>query len=327
MESKNTKKISISSFFIRFLQMRSSVVIILIVLIFIALYFLSPNFISITNFGTLSIAVASEIPVLIGMAILLISGGFDLSVGSVSAMAMVVTGLSINNGINIYLSILLGILSGVMIGLINGFFVAKLRINALIVTLGTMTIARGIPLVLTGGRAIVGFPEEFGFLGGGKIGGIYFMAIIAVVLVIAADWSLRNIRSFRQLYYVGGNEKASIFAGINITRIRIMTYTLSGALAAFSGIILTSRIMTSTPLVNQDLALKVIAAAIIGGCTLKGGEGSIIGAVLGLIFMFLINSAMVFLGISPYFQGIVIGGILIVAVSIDVLLKSKKEIL
>ena len=211
-------------------------------------------------------------------------------------------------------------------GLINGVFVAKVKINPLIVTLGTMSIARGIPLVLTGGRAIVGFPEQFSFLGGGKIGGIFFMAIIAIILIIISDWSLRNIKSFRQLYYIGGNEKASEFAGINITKIRILIYTLSGALAAFSGIILTSRIMTSTPLVNQDLALKVIAAAIIGGCTLKGGEGSIVGAVLGLIFMFLISSAMVFLSISPYFQQIVIGSILIIAVSIDVIIRSRREI-
>lgn len=323
--NRNFKKFN-TRFLKTIFQMRSSVVIILIIISVIILRILSPSFLSLRSIQSLSIALSLEIPVVVGMAILLISGGFDLSVGSVSALSMVITGICLVKGLNIFISVLLGLLSGAAIGLLNGVLISRLKINALIVTLGTMTIARGIPLVMTGGQITIGFPKSFSILANEKVGGIFIPVVIALAIAVIADLSLRNIRTFRQIYYVGGNEKAAIFSGINVNRIRVYVYLLSGIFAALNGIILSSRIMSATPLVNPDLALRVIAAAIIGGCTLAGGEGSVLGACLGLIFMFIISSAMVFLGISVYWQGIVVGAILIIAVAIDVLTREKEKI-
>ena len=329
MSIKETEEINLKnrlkSIVLRAIRARTFIVIILIIITSIIIKTYDNNFLNMKSIESLGLSVAIEVPVVIGIATLLISGGFDLSVGSVSALAMVVTGYCIIKNLSIPLAMILGLMSGLGIGFINGIIISKLKINALIVTLGTMAIARGIPLILTEGRVIVGFPKTFSFLGSGKILGLTFPIILAFIILIISEIFLRRIRVFRQIYYVGGNENSAIYAGINVNRIKLSVYMVSGLFAALNGLMMASRLMSSTPSIGQNLSLNVIAAAIIGGCTLTGGEGSLIGAVLGLIFMHLIKSGMVFMRVSVYWQGIVIGCILIFAVALDALTKSKRN--
>lgn len=308
----------------RLFQIRESMVILLTLLFIIVMRFLTPNFFTFNNFKAIGIAVAMETPVVIGMGILLITGCFDLSVGSVSALASMVAGISMIKGNNIILSIIMGLIAGLLIGIFNGVMVTRLKINALIATLATMTIARGITLLIGGGKIQYGFPEAFAFLGRGKIFNIYFCIWLALIMVIIGDLCLRKIRAFRQIYYIGGNEMAAIYAGIKVDRVRMVAFSLCSLLASVNGIMVSSRVLAATPVINVDLPLRVIAAAIIGGCTIRGGEGSVVGSFMGIVFMFLIYNAMVLLRISVFWQGIVIGLVLASAVAIDSLRKMKR---
>ncbi len=305
-------------------QIRESVVIFLTLFFIVAMRFSTPNFFTFNNFKAVGIAIAMDAPVVIGMGILLITGCFDLSVGSVSALASMVAGIFLVRGNSIILSVIFGLIAALLIGILNGVMVTKLGINALIATLATMTIARGITLLISQGKILYGFPESYAFLGRGEILNIYFSFWLAIIMVIIGDFCLRKIRAFRQIYYVGGNESAAIYAGIKVGRIRMVAFSLNGLLAGWAGILVSSRVLAATSIINIDLPLRVIAAAIIGGCTIKGGEGSVVGSFLGIVFMYLIYNAMVLLKITVYWQGIVIGLILATAVAIDSFSKARR---
>ncbi len=303
------------------LRTRELTLALLIVAIVTGMALASPHFLSLANFRAISIGLVPIAICAIGMTVLLASGGFDLSVGSVLALASTVVALLLIAGAPIHVAVAGALLAGVAVGLANGLVVTKIGVNPLVATLGTMLIARGIALVITEGFSLSDLPPAFGWAGRADIAGIPFLLCVTLVLVVAFDLAMRHGSFFRKIYYIGANEKAARLSGLAVDRIKIVAYVLSGTLAALAGVLLASRLMSGTPTAGNALELQVLAAAVIGGASLKGGEGTILGGFLGVIFVALINNAMTMLAVSIYWQMIVTGAVLIAAVGLDMLVR------
>lgn len=307
-----------------FVETRELTLIVLIVLIVLVMSFLSPYFLSVANFRAMAVGMTPIAIIVIGMSILLASGGFDLSVGSVMALSSTIVAMLLLAGLSIPLAVVIGLLVGAVAGLVNGLLVTAVGINPLVATLGTMSIARGIALVLTEGFSISSLPAEFAWIGKASLMGIPVLVIVTLTLVVLFDLAVRHTRFFRQIYFIGANEKAAMLSGINVNRVRIIAYVLTGMLAALAGVLLASRLMSGTPTAGNSLELQVLAAAVIGGASLRGGEGTILGAFLGVVFVALINNSMTMLAVSIYWQMIVIGTVLVSAVALDMLIRRAK---
>ena len=307
-----------------FVDIRELTLIMLITVIIVVMANINPYFFSFSNFRAVAVGMTPTAIIVIGMAILLASGGFDLSVGSVMALSSTVVAMLLLTGMPIFIAVLCGLIMGGVIGIANGVLVTSFGINPLIATLGTMSIARGIALVLTEGFSVSSLPSSFAWIGKASFGGFPVIVIVSLVLVVLFDLAVRHTRFFRQVYFIGANEKAAMLSGIHVNRVRIILYALTGILAAFAGILLASRLMSGTPTAGNGIELQVLAAAVIGGASLRGGEGTILGAFLGVVFVALINNTMTMLAVSIYWQMIVIGGVLIMAVALDMLIRSKR---
>mgnify|MGYP000243089415 CR=1 FL=1 len=282
-------------------------------------------FLTKANLEAILLGLSVEGIIAVGMAILLISGGLDLSVGSTMAFTGVVTGLAlISLKLATVPAILLGLLAALSVGLVNGLLVAKLKINPFITTLGMLITVRGLLLVLAQGKAVLNLPESFTVVGQGRLFGIQFPIYVMLFLVIVGDILLRYSRFFRQSYYIGGNEKAARLSGINVDFVKIFNYCLVSVLAGIAGVMITARFGSSSVTVGTNVELRVITAAIIGGASLSGGEGSVFGAFLGALFMAVLANALNLLGVDVYWQNLVTGLILIVAVVVDVVNERRK---
>jgi ribose transport system permease protein len=305
----------------RFVETRELTLLVLVVAIIVGMSLASPFFLSLANFRAIASGMAPTAIIAVGMTVLLVSGGFDLSVGSVLALASTMTALLLLRGASIPLAILGALALGAIIGLANGIVVTRIGVNPLVATLGSMSIARGIALVLTEGFSLSNLPPAFGWAGRAEILGLPFLLWVALALVVVFDLAMRHGSFFRQLYYIGSNEKAARLSGLAVDRVRTLAYMLSGLLAALAGVLLASRLMSGTPTAGNALELQVLAAAVIGGASLRGGEGTVLGAFLGVIFVALINNAMTMLAVSIYWQMIVTGAVLVVAVALDMLVR------
>ncbi len=303
------------------LQVRELTLFALILIICAAMTLVTPYFLSSANFRALSIGLVPTAIIAVGMTVLLVSGGFDLSVGSVMALSGTVAALMVINGVPISITVILTLALGILIGIGNGLLVTLVGINPLVATLGTMSVARGSALVLTEGRSVGNLPKEFGYVGDATWAGLPLMVIIMTVIVIAGDVALRHTRYLRQVYYIGANEGAAKLSGILVNRVRIFAYALTGFLASLAGLLLSSRLQAGAPTAGNGLELQVLAAAVIGGARLGGGAGTVFGAFLGVVFVGLINNAMTMLQVSVLWQIVVAGIILIVAVALDTLLR------
>jgi len=285
---------------------------------------LSPYFLSGGNLRSVLVGLVPGAIMAVGMAVLLASGGFDLSVAAVMALCGTIAAWLTVQGVPVPMAILLTLLLGLLIGSGNGALVTFLGINPLIATLGTMSIARGLALVITEGYNISSLPDSFTQLGEQGPLKLPWMVWITLALIILGDLALRRTRFLRQVYYIGGNERAARVSGIPVDGMRVFTYMLSGTLAALAGVLLAARLSTAVPTAGEGLELTVIAAAVIGGASLAGGEGSVLGAVLGIAFLSMISNALTLLSVSIFWQIVVTGVVLIVAVSIDVLLRRRR---
>ncbi|MCB1347785.1 MAG: ABC transporter permease [Maritimibacter sp.] len=307
----------------RIARTRELTLLVLIALIVLAMTLASPHFLSVANFRAITIGMTPNAIIVIGMAILLASGGFDLSVGSVMALASTVVAMLLLAGWSIPVAVLAALLVGTCAGLVNGGLVTGIGINPLVATLGTMSIARGIGLVLTEGFSVSSLPAAFGTAGRASVLGLPVLFLVTIGMVIAFDLAVRHTAFFRQVYFIGANERAAALSGIAVNRVRIVAFALTGFLAALAGVLLASRLMSGTPTAGNGLELQVLAAAVIGGASLKGGEGTILGAFLGVVFVALINNAMTMLAVSIYWQMIIIGLVLVVAVALDMLMRRR----
>jgi ribose transport system permease protein len=303
------------------LQVRELTLFVLILIICVVMSLVTPYFWTSTNFRALSIGLVPTAIIAVGMTVLLVSGGFDLSVGSVMALSGTVAALLLINGVPIWFVAILTLGLGIVIGVGNGLLVTLVGVNPLVATLGTMSVARGSALVLTEGHSVGNLPKEFGYVGSSNWAGIPVMVIIMAVIVVVGDIALRHTRYLRQVYFIGANEGAAKLSGILVNRVRIVSYSLTAFLAALAGLLLCSRLQAGTPTAGNGLELQVLAAAVIGGARLGGGTGTVFGAFLGVVFVGLINNAMTMLRVSVLWQIVVTGIVLIIAVALDTLLR------
>ncbi len=265
--------------------------------------------------------------VAVGHAIVLISGTFDLSVGAIVAMSnMAVAYMMVFLGWPIWISIILAILVGTVCGLINGFLVAKVKINPLIATLASSWVYAGILLITTLGHPIVKLPEAFDVLGQGYFLRIplpvWFMILVGIIATIFLSKTVNG----RFIYAIGDNEKAAVLAGLNVSNLRMLSYMICGTLCGFAGVLLVSRVGTAQVTAGTSWTLPSVAAAVIGGVRIFGGKGRIYGVLVGSAILGIINNVLVLIGVSSYYQSFISGLILILAVSVDALRSRSKLI-
>jgi ribose transport system permease protein len=303
------------------LRIRELTLIALIAVTLMTMTRLNPFFLTAGNLRSVLVGLAPGILIAIAMAMLLASGGFDLSVSGVMALCGTIAAWLAVHDVPSAAAIGLSLLLGATIGAGNGLLVAALRINPLIATLGTLSVTRGLALVITEGYNISGLPGSFTVVGQQGPVGTPWMVWIAVVLVVLGDVALRRSRLLRQLYYIGGNERSARLSGIRVNTLRAFTYVLSGVLSALAGALLAARLDTAIPTAGQGLELTVIAAAVIGGASLAGGQGSVLGAVLGITFLGLVSNALTLLSVSIFWQIVVAGLILVAAATTDRLVR------
>ena len=311
----------------RLVQMRETGLILIILALFVAMTFASPYFLTWVNIRAMVMAFAVEGIVVVGMTVLLISGGIDLSVGSVTALAMVIAGLLFLAGIDPWVASAISIVACAGIGMVMGIFVTRVGLHHFIVSLAVMVIARGLCLLGTGGRplGLYTLPEEFKFIGQGAIGPIPVVIVIFLVVVLVFDFLLRRTTMFRKVVYTGSNERAAAYSGIRTRRVIFATTTLCSALCGVAGIIFMARFGSAQPTFGVGMELNVIAAAVIGGASLSGGQGTIFGAILGAALLSVISSSLALLDVSVYWQDIIRGSILLAAVTIDLYLTRKRR--
>lgn len=260
-----------------------------------------------------------------GECLVIITAGIDLSVGSVMALSGLMTAIALTSGLPVVPAIIVGLLTGTLIGLINGVLVSKANLPPFIATLGMMSIARGISYGLTHGQPVRGFPKSFTFLGqyDVPIGSVavplpvIFMVIIAIVMSLFLSRTVWG----RHMYAVGGNEEAAKLSGINTGRVKLMVYILCGLLTAIGGLLMTARLGVAAPTAGLGYELDVIAAVVIGGTSLMGGEGTIVGVLIGAAIMQVLRNGLVLMGFPAYWQPAAIGLVIIAAITLDQLRK------
>ncbi|HUV84494.1 MAG TPA: ABC transporter permease [Methanosarcinales archaeon] len=299
--------------------------LIVILVIGIILSFISPNFLNAQNIIAVLLGGSFDAIVAVSMTLLLISGGFDLSIGSVAGFGGVMAGKMLVYGQGPVVAVIVGILSGAFVGLVNGFIIAKIKVNPLITTLAMLSIVRGTIYIITKGLGIPTLPDNFNIIAQKKFYGFQTPIIIMIIFIILAEIFFRKSVFFKQYYFIGGNEESARLSGIRVDYLRILTYVISGTLAALSGILMASRMGGAISTAGTGMELRIITACVIGGCSLAGGEGTMLGSFLGVLLMVLVVNAFNLLGVSVYWQQAVMGTILLVAVLIDVLRRRRFE--
>jgi ribose/xylose/arabinose/galactoside ABC-type transport system permease subunit len=253
----------------------------------------------------------------VGQSPVIISGGIDLGVGSLLGLTGVMTAVLLTLGMNINVTILAGLAVGLASGLVNGLIITKAKLPPFIVTLGSMSMMRGLAFALTGGETIRSLPPEFLAIGQGTIAGMPVPIVLLAVVAFIVGYLLKASTWGRYVYAIGGNEQASVYSGVNVNRIKLTVYALSGLCAGIAGVLFTARFGVGQSTAGLGYELDVIAAAVIGGVSLTGGRGTILGAIIGSLLMGILRNGLVLLNVSPYWQQFAIGVVIILAVIMD----------
>ena len=297
-------------------------------LLCVVLSLLSDNFLTATNTWNVMRQISVNICISVGMTLVVLTAGIDLSVGSMLALCGAITAGLLNNGIqipsnNLYIgftvmgAIVAGLLTGALLGLFNGWTITRFKVPPFVATLAMLTVARGFTMLWTGGYPISSLGSDFAYIGAGWHWGIPMPVWISGFIVLAAYILTKKTRLGRYIYAIGGNESAARLSGININRTKIIVYMIAGTLAAVGGIIVTSRLDSAQPNAGVTYELDAIAAVVIGGTSLSGGRGSILGTVLGAVIIGVLNNGLVLLNVSPFWQQVVKGAVILLAVIID----------
>ncbi|MEZ0481836.1 ribose ABC transporter permease [Planococcus sp. SSTMD024] len=290
-----------------------------LILIIIIITAINPSFLSMSNILNVLRQVSINALIAFGMTFVILTGGIDLSVGSILALTGAVTAGMMASGVDPILAMLLGLFLGAVLGAINGVIIAKGKVAPFIATLATMTIYRGLTLVYTEGRPISGLGDSMAFQ---MLGKGYFLGIPVPVVTMLISFGilyfiLKKTTFGRRVYAVGGNEEASVLSGINADRIKIYVYSLVGALAGLASLILTSRLNSAQPTAGQMFELDAIAAVVLGGTSLTGGRGWIVGTLIGALIIGVLNNGLNLIGVSSFFQQVVKGAVILLAVLLD----------
>lgn len=303
----------------RLFRGRETGIALVVVIMVVFLSLATDTFFTASNLAVVSRVIALNTIIAIGMTLVILIGGIDLSVGSVVAITSVMIGLTmVRASMPIWLSILFGIMTGMLIGFVNGMLIVRTKVPPFIITLGMMGLARGAALVITKGSSISGFPDAYLPLGQGFIFTyIPIPVVVAAVIAIIAHIVLSRTTFGRRIYLLGSNEEATLLSGINVSRMKVIVFTICSSLAAVEAIVETSRMSTGQPASGSGYELTAIGAVIIGGASMSGGEGTILGTILGAILLGLITNGLILMGISAYWQQVFSGTIIILAVALD----------
>lgn len=308
---------------------REGTTILVILALGVIMTIISPYFLTAENFKTMFMSFAINGFIVIAMTLVLITGGIDLGVGAVMALVGIVVGsLFLDFHMDIWLASAIGLLLGLIIGAVNGLFITRIGLSPFITTLGMSQVIYGVAAVVSQGMPLPlqTVPDTFKFVGRGIIGGTGIPFVIVLFLIVACIFDFLSRRStvFRKIYYVGSSEKSARFSGIDVAKVRMGVYMLSGVLAAFAGILSIARFNTATNTMGITVNMDAISAAVIGGASLNGGEGTIFGAALGIALLALIQTSLNLLDVGPYWQSLVTGLVLLISVSLDFLSHRKR---
>ncbi|TDV60322.1 monosaccharide ABC transporter membrane protein (CUT2 family) [Pseudomonas sp. LP_7_YM] len=288
-----------------------------LLLVTVFMIFASDKFLTGANLENIARQVSINAIIAVGMTCVILTGGIDLSVGPVMALSgTLTTGLMVA-GVPAPIAILIGLLVGVGFGVGNGVFVAYLKMPPIIVTLATMGIARGLGLMYTDGYPIAGMPEWFAWFGRGTLFGIQVPILIMLLTYFVAWVLLQHTRIGRYVYAIGGNEEAVRLSGVRASRFKLLVYSISGLTAAIAGLVLSSRLMSGQPNAGIGFELDAIAAVVLGGASIAGGRGVIIGTLVGALLLGVLNNGLNMLGVSPYVQSVIKGAIILLAIFIS----------
>lgn len=289
-----------------------------LLLIVIILSLITPNFLSLNNTLNVLRQVSINALIAMGMTFVILTGGIDLSVGSILALSGALMAGMLTSGVDPLLAVLLGLLAGALMGAFNGVIISKGKVAPFIATLATMTIFRGLTLVFTGGRPITGMESDlFRMIGAGYLYIIPLPVIWMMLSFFILYFILKKTTFGRHVYAIGGNEEASRLSGLKVDRIKIYVYSLSGLLAALAGIILTSRLDSAQPTAGFTYELDAIAAVVLGGTSLAGGRGWIVGTIIGALIIGVLNNGLNLLNVSSFYQQVVKGCVILLAVLLD----------
>ncbi len=302
--------------------------LIALVILCVIIAVLSDKFLTMDNGWNVLRQISVNICISVGMTLIVLTAGIDLSVGSVLALCGAITAGLLKNGIkmpsaDLFIgftllgALLAGIIAGPLLGLFNGFVITKFKVPPFVGTLAMLTIARGLTMLWTQGHPISNLGSSFAVIGTGWLLGIPVPVWIAGWVVLIAVFITRQTRLGRYIYAIGGNENAAILSGISINKVKLIVYSIAGALAAVGGIMVTSRLDSAQPNAGTGYELDAIAAVVIGGTSLSGGKGSIGGTVMGAVIIGVLNNGLVLLNVSPFWQQVVKGAVILIAVIID----------
>ncbi|GAA0862950.1 ribose ABC transporter permease [Paraclostridium tenue] len=313
-QNKN-KQLDLKSLLIKYKSLVGLLLLIVVVSI------LSPSFLSTRNILNILRQTSVNAIIAAGMTFVILTGGIDLSVGSVLALSGAFAASLLASGQSIIVAAMAAIVVGAVVGFLNGFVIAKGKLQPFIATLATMTILRGITLVFTDGKPITlgsnALAMAFGKIGGGTILGIPSPVIITILVFISCYYILNHTKMGRYTYALGGNEEATKLSGLNTDKIKIWVYTISGILSAVAGIIITSRLYSAQPTAGTGYELDAIAAVVLGGTKLTGGKGKISGTIIGALIIGVLSNALNILDVSSYYQMMVKGIVILIAVLLD----------
>jgi ribose transport system permease protein len=290
-----------------------------LILLMAVITIVQPQFAAATNQYLLSRQIAYTAIVALGVLFVILTAGIDLSVGSLVGITGVACGMAMAAGLHPVLAILIGLLTGALAGAINGVIVAWIGVTPFIVTLGMLGVARGLVLVLTHGDSIRAIPAAFIKAGSGDLLGIPIPVVVCLVLAVLSHLVLNYSVFGRRVYAVGGNEEATELSGINVRQIKFLTYVIAGMLSSVSGMLFIARFRSAQANAGFGLELDAIAACVIGGTSLMGGQGSVLGVLIGAAVMGVIRNGLVLMEVSSYWQDLIIGAIIVLAAIVDVL--------
>jgi ribose transport system permease protein len=312
---KETSKKGASTWFA---SLRQTGILLVLVGGFVIFSLTVPGFFNLDNqINGIALSAAIYAIVAVGMNFVIIAGGIDLSVGSVAALSAVVAADLMARGLPPGLGLLVGLLVGALAGLINGLLVARAKLAPFIVTLGTMSLYRGLALVYTNGLPILSLPDPFKQVIGGTIAGFPIPVLIAFGLVALGEWALRFTKSGQFILAIGGNEEAVRLSGVDVQRYVTLTFVICGLASALAAMVLIAQLGAAEPILGQGWELTAIASAVVGGTSLSGGRGNIVGALLGALLLSMLQNVLTLLNVQAFYQLLATGGIIIGAMFLD----------
>ncbi|MBG0783525.1 MAG: ABC transporter permease [Anaerolineaceae bacterium] len=311
-----------------FKNFREATILLIVILVGIILSISSPYFFAWNNFKSILIGLSCTGILSVGLTLVMSGGEIDISLGAQLAMAGAIVGILFKNGVPVWLAIIIAIVTCALVGLINGIVVSYTKLNSMIVTLATQFVCQGIANVITTGspQSLRSGPEYFSFIGRGQLfdGAVPFLFIEFLIIAIVVDVLMRKSKVVRKVYYVGSNQQAAIYSGINSAKVKILTFVFAGVMAAIAGVLTTARLSVASPSAGGTIVMTAIAAVVVGGTSMTGGSGTILGTVLALLLLALVDNALVLLSVNVYWQDFISGAILLTAVLIDYFSHQKK---